>query len=317
MSLLIELDDTVIDNGKVVITSPTVNKKFNTYSHDPYILDHTFTLNGQYDDIPYIDKTVVFTSLIEGGNYAHFLTLTLPSLIEFILKERSYDLIYSATSSVFANDVYKALNIQHKIISTPIFRAKKVICFQASTEFCWPNENDILKKTFDFLRSKFITTNTQHDKCVYIRRCPENSDDKFILNENELLDILPEHNIFDAKGYTLAQQAQLFHEANIIIGPFGASLTNTMFCKPGTFILEFRHKSDLDQEWYNKIYRNTPGLKHCVAYADAIAPSNYNREKRCDFNVDTDKVKQILSDLPIHSNYVDTFSRDDVLSQMQ
>ena len=80
MSLLIELDDTVIDNSKVVITSPTVNKKFNTYSHDPYILDHTFTLNGQYDDIPYIDKTVVFTSLIEGGNYAHFLTLALLSL---------------------------------------------------------------------------------------------------------------------------------------------------------------------------------------------------------------------------------------------
>ena len=54
--------------------------------------------------------------------------------------------------------------------------------------------------------------------------------------------MLPQYDIFDAKGYTLSEQAQLFHEANIVIGPFGASLTNTMFCKPGTFILEFRHK---------------------------------------------------------------------------
>ena len=317
MSLILELDDAIVDNGKLVITSPVVNKKLSTYSRDPYILDYNFTINGQYDNVPYIDKTVVFASLIEGGNYAHFLTLTLPSLIDFISKDIPYDLIYGSTSSPFAVDAYKALNLNEKIINDKIFRAKKIICFQAPTEFCWPNETHILKKTFDFLRDKFVNVNSRHDRCVYIRRCPENSDDKFIINENELLNVLPQYDIFDAKGYTLSEQAQLFHEANIVIGPFGASLTNTMFCKPGTFILEFRHKSDLDQEWYNKIYMNTVGLKHCVAYADAIAPSNYNRDKRCSFNVDAIKVKQMLNDLPVHYNFVDMFSRDDVLSQIQ
>ena len=54
-----------------------------------------------------------------------------------------------------------------------------------------------------------------------------------------------------------------------------------------------------------------------VAYADAIAPSNYDRDKRCSFNVDAVKVKQMLNDLPVHYNFVDMFSRDDVLSQIQ
>jgi capsular polysaccharide biosynthesis protein len=38
---------------------------------------------------------------------------------------------------------------------------------------------------------------------------------------------------------SLAEQAQCFNNASVIFAPHGAGLTNIVFCKPGTKVVEF------------------------------------------------------------------------------
>ena len=62
------------------------------------------------------------------------------------------------------------------------------------------------------------------------------------LNENEcmqLLDILG-FKLIDPSNLSLAQQVEAFSNAEIILGPHGAGLTNIMFCNPGTKVIEIR-----------------------------------------------------------------------------
>ena len=62
------------------------------------------------------------------------------------------------------------------------------------------------------------------------------------LNENEcmqLLDILG-FKLIDPSNLSLAQQVEAFSNAEIILGPHGAGLTNIMFCNPGTKVVEIR-----------------------------------------------------------------------------
>jgi capsular polysaccharide biosynthesis protein len=69
----------------------------------------------------------------------------------------------------------------------------------------------------------------------------------------------------------VADQARLFSEASIVVGPHGGGLTNVMFCAPGTVLVEllspmgqtlcFWTLANTAQLTYEPIFgRRTPGL---------------------------------------------------------
>jgi len=62
------------------------------------------------------------------------------------------------------------------------------------------------------------------------------------LNENECISSLDSHGfkLIDPSKLSLAQQVDAFSNADIILGPHGAGLTNIMFCNPGTKVIEVR-----------------------------------------------------------------------------
>ena len=51
------------------------------------------------------------------------------------------------------------------------------------------------------------------------------------------------------ENYTIAEQASIFYNADVIIGPHGAAFTNIIFCKPGTKVMEF-----FSPKWINPCY---------------------------------------------------------------
>lgn len=61
-----------------------------------------------------------------------------------------------------------------------------------------------------------------------------------VLNETEIIDILESYGFepVSMDGKTVAEQAQLFAEAEAIVSVHGAALTNLMFAQPGTRVLE-------------------------------------------------------------------------------
>lgn len=73
-----------------------------------------------------------------------------------------------------------------------------------------------------------------------------------ITNEDEMLERLeaafPDHHInrFVATGIPLEDQVGAFSQAELVLGPHGAGLTNIMFCRPGTPVLYFPVEPSVD-----------------------------------------------------------------------
>jgi capsular polysaccharide biosynthesis protein len=62
------------------------------------------------------------------------------------------------------------------------------------------------------------------------------------LNENECMEFLDtlDFKLIDPSKLSLSEQVGAFSNAEIILGPHGAGLTNIMFCNPGTKVIEIR-----------------------------------------------------------------------------
>lgn len=107
-----------------------------------------------------------------------------------------------------------------------------------------------LRSDMDLLRERVIPqlTETPYKK-VYLSR----EGRRKIRNENEFRPFLDELGIqfIEDKHVNVLDQAALFHGADFIVAPHGALLTNLMFCRPGTVLVEL-----LPGSYHPACYRN-------------------------------------------------------------
>jgi hypothetical protein len=91
-----------------------------------------------------------------------------------------------------------------------------------------------------------------------------------MLNEPELIARLSARgfSIFRSEGLSLLQQAAAFHDARLIVGPFGSGLVNAAFAAPGAILCELRPlNSEQESPIWDTFYRNlaaTMGFTYCV-----------------------------------------------------
>jgi capsular polysaccharide biosynthesis protein len=83
---------------------------------------------------------------------------------------------------------------------------------------------------------------------VYLSR--NNSVYRNLINEGDLIEKLKLKNftIVDAKIMSIFEQIKLFSGADVIIGPTSSALTNLVFCKKGTRVIEIIPKYKYDYE---------------------------------------------------------------------
>ena len=76
-------------------------------------------------------------------------------------------------------------------------------------------------------------------KRVYVSRGDANI--RFVSNEYQLVDVLSKFGFesLAMSGYSLPEQIKIFRDADFIIGPHGAALSNLAFSKPGASVIEF------------------------------------------------------------------------------
>jgi capsular polysaccharide biosynthesis protein len=92
----------------------------------------------------------------------------------------------------------------------------------------------------DFLRQLFQSptrpTTIHPMERIYLCRRGRRS----IINEKELISFLQKENfsILHCQDFPVWRQAQIFSTARIVVGLHGAALTNILFCKPGTTVIE-------------------------------------------------------------------------------
>ena len=132
---------------------------------------------------------------------------------------------------------------------------------------------------------------TQSPTHLFIRR--GNTQQRRLLNEDDAIAALAPLGFV---GVTLdqlgvAEQIRLIANARAIVAPHGAALTNTVFCEPGTQILEL----------FASVYRDTSFAaiaRHCnLVYNRRIVPVADNLPTNCNYWIDPTALATIVEDL--------------------
>lgn len=89
---------------------------------------------------------------------------------------------------------------------------------------------------YEFLRSIFPETRTKSSRNLFVTRSDAAS--RRLINEADIIAQLRGFEVVALEGMSVAQQAALFSEASTIVAPHGAGLSNSVFCRPGTKIVE-------------------------------------------------------------------------------
>lgn len=186
------------------------------------------------------DETIAVIALQGFSNYYHWMIEVLPRL--HILKQSRvlYDKLYfPPLRTKFSQSTLQHLGIDFtKVIeatnNTHIKPKKLVFPSQPSESQATP------VWVIDFLQDTFLKNYKLKDGKKRIFMSRKNAIIRRIINEDsifELLEPLGFKKIF-MEDLSVIEQAELMHESEIIVGTHGAALTNIVFARKGTVIIE-------------------------------------------------------------------------------
>jgi len=122
-----------------------------------------------------------------------------------------------------------------------------------------------------------------------------------LLNEEELVPVLRELGfaIVSPEEYSVERQVQMFRNASLVVGAFGAALTNLMFCPAGATLIELQDDLHAPRIWYWK-------LAHVLGhrYKTIVGKTRENRswgDVRFEINKETFK-KMIVSSCDLNTS---------------
>jgi hypothetical protein len=121
----------------------------------------------------------------------------------------------------------------------------------------------ISTETSEFLRDRFLTPADQAlpaEKLIYVTRrgCKR----RRVLNEDDVLGVLRSIGfaVVDPATMTFDEQVNLFAQARMVVAAHGGALSNLVFCKPGTVVLELFAPRYVNLCYW--VIANTIGLKY-------------------------------------------------------
>ncbi|MEM7597467.1 MAG: glycosyltransferase family 61 protein [Pseudomonadota bacterium] len=177
--------------------------------------------------------------------YAHWILDTLPRLLQ--MRKAGMDLnrfdsfIFTDTRQGFHREVLEMLGI-------PLGKAYSrnkigtfVSCDSFETVTAPRKEHSTHPDNFDLLRAFFLgdwTPAKPPSRRIYVSR--QRSARRRIVNGAEVGDILAARGFEEvfAEEHSIVEVARLMAEAEYVVSPHGAGLTNLVFCAPGTKVLE-------------------------------------------------------------------------------
>lgn len=95
-----------------------------------------------------------------------------------------------------------------------------------------------------WLRKTFLTTPAERNDPVKLFISRKDADSRRLTNYDEVVQILTDfgYQEIDPANLSVTEQAGLFHRASHVAAVHGSALTNLLFCKPGTQVIEFQSR---------------------------------------------------------------------------
>jgi hypothetical protein len=200
--------------------------------------------------LQYLDKTVATINTLFCSNFHHWLIDTLPKI--GLMLEAGIDLasidyfIFDYQNTPYQNEALKKLNIPlEKVLPNRTslhIQAENLIVPSYAEPGGLPELYSYTPQGIQFVRQLFL-----NDECP-----PLNLGQRILVSrrkaqvrrltcEDKVLKVLQQKYGFTSvilEDFSVAEQAQIFHNADIIIFPHGGGLANCFFCREDTKIIE-------------------------------------------------------------------------------
>ncbi|MGB3534038.1 MAG: tetratricopeptide repeat protein [Microcoleaceae cyanobacterium] len=212
---------------------------------NPDFSQHQVFFLDEFPALKYLKGKIAVLSGLSGNVYFHWMVDVLPRLE--ILKKLGIDLseidgfVVNSIQRPFQRETLEKLGIPlSKIIETDQqshLQAEELIVPAFASNVGW-----VSPWIIQFHRQLFATAieapDVDYPERIYITR--KKAQYRRIFNEKEVIDCLKQHGFETVALETISveQQAALFAHAKVIIAPHGAGLTNLMFCRPETQVIE-------------------------------------------------------------------------------
>ena len=277
-------------------------------------------------------KVAVLSSL-SGSVYFHWMTDLLPRLEilqqQIDLQQIDYFLVNSYQRS-FQQETLQAFGIESdKIIESdhhPYVQAEQLMVSEFASDLGW-----VQPWAIEFLRSKFLSKNhldfsqnsgsrgysdlqrefvysleldalNPSEVLPYIYLSRTDARYRCLLNEDAVLDYLRPRGFvsLELDSLSVSQQATLFANARVVVAPHGSSLTNLVFCQPGTQVIELISPSYLRHYFWR--ISQLLNLKHYVVWGEAFSCQflrrlMYPNPLLEDIWIDIDRLHQVMQEI--------------------
>lgn len=187
------------------------------------------------------------------NNYSHWFMDILPKieLVSNVINLKKFDYFYFSKLNNFQKDTFKLLKINNKILDSGKYKhiiAKKVIFMTHPyyTKGTFPSaQNNLPKWIIHNARDKFLRfkiNNNRKYKKIFIDRSDSLKKHCKLINNDQVIDYLSKKGfkILKMSEYSFREQITFFYNAKIIVAPHGAGLTNLIFGKRNSKIIEIK-----------------------------------------------------------------------------
>jgi len=271
-------------------------KKQDQNSLDHFYTDHFYkNLIDKKNDFKIIKNSYVLGSS-PADNYFTNLIHFFPRI--FYINEKKINLV-----------IHRNLSNKFRTLINTICKMREIdITFSFIDDGFYKFENCLIPQFFNIKKSininKFfldaVLPNVKAPEFkskIYIRR--DNADYRKIINESDLIEKLRKQGfeIINPQHFEILTQMKIFLNADLIISPHGSNLSNIIFCKPGTKVIEISPDFNNEYEKYistrYKDISNMIGLKFLKVDADTVDTNKHSELA----------IKYINSDILHNSNY--------------
>lgn len=302
-----------VTQKKKLIFNPRNKKSF--FSH-LYWKMRTL-LHGFFSKVPALETAILITDL-DSHSYFHWIADTLPKLQLLAKKENQilHELPVLFPEKILKSYALSSLEIfleEKRIQLIPLWRKIKVKTLYLIPNIAQPEGTgnyrpelmlDIRRKTLEALAHKketlrlqkklsaFITLKKEAPLRIYFSR--KDAKYRYLKNEMQLMQVLKkyEFTVFEAGKLGFWQQVLLSNWAETMMGLHGAALTNMMWMKSGSNIIELRRENDS----HNNCYFSLASALN-LNYYYLLAPGDSEDTHKCNFTVDVEKADQLLQEI--------------------